>query len=75
MKSYRQQSEAEQIEQEFAELPAVELEECLKAVAACGCDGFVKESARNARETKVYPYFLKLEVLAIRERLKQPELL
>lgn len=75
MKSYRQQSEAERIEQEFAELPTVELEECLKAVAACGCDSFVKESANLAIESGRYPYFLKLEVLAIKEKLKEPSLL
>lgn len=75
MKSYRQQSEAERIEAEFAELPPAELDECLKSLSACGCDGCVQEMARKARETRIYPYFLKLEVLAIREKLKEPELL
>jgi len=69
-------SEAERIEREFDELTPEQLQECLKAITACGCDSFTKESARTAKETGKYPYFLKLEVLAILKEIdKEPSLL
>ena len=75
MKRHARLAEADRVDREFSELTADQLRECLKSLVACGCDGFVKESARIAIEKGVYPYFLKLEVLAIRKKLKEPSLL
>jgi len=75
MKRHARLAEADRVDREFSELTAEQLQECLKALVACGCDGFVKETARKSMETSFYPYFLKLEVLAIEEKLKEPSLL
>jgi len=75
MKSYAKQAEADRVDQAFSELTAKQLHECLKALTACGCDSFVKQSANLAIESGRYPYFLKLEVLAIKEKLNEPSLL
>lgn len=70
----KRQAEGDRVEREFSELPPEQLHECLKTLVACGCDGYVKQSAKQAIDSKCYPYFLKLEVLAIREKLKEPDL-
>lgn len=75
VRNWRKEAEEEKIETEFNELTAEQLQECLKAITACGCDSFVKESANIAIQSGRYPYFLKLEVLAMKEKLKEPSLL
>jgi len=75
MKDWRKHAEEEKVEKEFSELTAEQLHKCLKALTACGGNSFVKESANLAIESGCYPYFLKLEVLAIKEKLNEPSLL
>ncbi|MFA6292559.1 MAG: hypothetical protein WC637_12295 [Victivallales bacterium] len=67
--------EAERIEREFEELPENELLEALKCLKACGANSCIRESATAAIEKKKYPYFLKLEALDMRKKMKEPELL
>ena len=65
------QLEFERVEAEFKGLSVSDVEECLKCLVACGCDSFVKESAAEALRSKQYQHYIKLEVLAMREKIQK----